>query len=190
MPGDVDDVVDARHYEHVAVLVHEACITRAVVSRELLEIGRAKALLSIPQGRKRSGRKRQLAAERADVAGLHLVAIGTGRTNVHPGTALVGEPGFTANGLPSPASSPIQFATIGQPVSVCHQWSITGTPSLLSAHFSVSGSQRSPARKSVRNFVISYLRMNSPLGSSRLMARKAVGAVKSARTPCCEMILQ
>src|SRR5579875_2632543 len=85
MPGDVDDVVDARHYEHVAVLVHEACITRAVVSRELLEIGRAKALLSIPQGRKRSGRKRQLAAERADVAGLHLVAIGTERTNVPSG---------------------------------------------------------------------------------------------------------
>ena len=38
----------------------------------------------------------------------------------------------------------------GQPVSVCHQWSITGMPSCRSAQSSVGGSQRSPARNSVR----------------------------------------
>ena len=33
----------------------------------------------------------------------------------------------------------MQLAAIGQPVSVCHQWSITGTPSRFSAHRSVGG---------------------------------------------------
>ena len=36
-------------------------------------------------------------------------------------TSGVGEPGFTGKG-----SRPRQFAAIGQPVSVCHQWSMTG----------------------------------------------------------------
>ena len=41
-----------------------------------------------------------------------------------PGTGRVGDPGFTGSG-----SIPMQFAAIGQPLSVCHQWSMTGTPS-------------------------------------------------------------
>ncbi len=41
----------------------------------------------------------------------------------YPGTGTVGDPGLTGIG-----SSPRRLATIGQPVSVCHQWSITGTP--------------------------------------------------------------
>ncbi len=57
---------------------------------------------------------------------------------------------------------------IGEPVSVCHQWSTTGTFSFCSAHLMVSGSARSPARNSVRNFDKSYLGTNSPLGSCLL----------------------
>ena len=45
---------------------------------------------------------------------------------------------------------PMQFAPTGQPVSVCHQWSITGTLSCSCAQISVSGSHRSPARKSAQ----------------------------------------
>ena len=45
-----------------------------------------------------------------------------------PGMALVGEPGFTGK-----ACSPTGLAAMAQPVSVCHQWSMTGTPRLSSA---------------------------------------------------------
>ena len=41
----------------------------------------------------------------------------------YPGTATDGEPSLSGNG-----SSPRGFAAIGQPVSVCHQLSTTGTP--------------------------------------------------------------
>ena len=51
------------------------------------------------------------------------------------------EPALTSN-----CSTPIGLAAIGQPLSVCHQWSITGSLSWFSAQCSVSGSQRSPAR--------------------------------------------
>src|SRR5437763_5168860 len=43
----------------------------------------------------------------------------TTRTS-YPGTGTVAEPGFVGRG-----SRPIRFAAIGQPVSVCHQWSMT-----------------------------------------------------------------
>jgi hypothetical protein len=77
--------------------------------------------------------------------------------------------------LPRPSGLP----AMAQPVSVCHQWSMTGTLSLSCAHLIVSGSARSPARNSERRPDRSYLPMNSPSGSSFLMARKAVGAVNS-----------
>ena len=38
-----------------------------------------------------------------------------------PGTGLVEEPGLIGK-----FSMPRQFAVMGQPVSVCHQWSMTG----------------------------------------------------------------
>ena len=84
------------------------------------------------------------------------------------------------NGLPAMA----------QPVSVCHQWSITGTFRWSSAQCSVSGSERSPARNSARKWERSYFFMYSPFGSSRLIARNAVGAVKRVGTLCCSMIRQ
>ena len=77
-----------------------------------------------------------------------------------------------------------------QPVSVCHQWSMTGTLSSFSAQLTVSGSARSPARNSVRNFDRSYCEKNLPCGSSFLMARKAVGAVNMATQPCSAMTRQ
>src|SRR5680860_1687599 len=97
----------------------------------------------------------------------------------------VGEPCLTGN-MPSPIGLPAMV----QPVSVCHQWSITGTFRFFSAQTMVSGSARSPARKSVRKLERSYFAMNSPLGSTCLMARKAVGAVNIAATLCSEMTRQ
>ncbi len=41
-----------------------------------------------------------------------------------PGSGRVGEPGLIGS-----SSIPAGLATIGQPVSVCHQWSITGMSS-------------------------------------------------------------
>ena len=40
----------------------------------------------------------------------------------YPGTGSVGEPAFVGS-----SSTPAITETIGQPDSVCHQWSITGT---------------------------------------------------------------
>src|SRR6185437_4885365 len=77
-----------------------------------------------------------------------------------------------------------------QPVSVCHQWSITGFFSFSSAQATVGGSARSPARNSVLNFDRSYLAINLPSGSSFLMARNAVGAVNSATALCSETTRQ
>ena len=49
-------------------------------------------------------------------------------------------------------SIPAGFPAMAQPVSVCHQWSMTGMPRLFSAQWSVSGSRRSPARKRALKF--------------------------------------
>ena len=54
----------------------------------------------------------------------------------------------------------------------------------------VSGSDRSPARNSVLKHDMSRPASNRPSGSSRLIARKAVGAVNIAFTPCCEITRQ
>jgi hypothetical protein len=100
---------------------------------------------------------------------------GSSTRTSYPGTATVGEPGLIGIG-----SSPRRFAAIGQPVSVCHQWSTTGTPSSSVAHCHVSGSSRSPARKSVRSDDTSYGASSLPSGSSFFTARIAVGAVNNA----------
>ena len=96
-----------------------------------------------------------------------------------PGTAAVGEPGLTGS-----VSIPTQLDAIGQPVSVCHQWSITGTFSISSVQRSVSGSQRSPARNCVRKADRSYFASSLPSGSSLRIARIAVGAVNMQDTLC------
>ena len=72
----------------------------------------------------------------------------------------------------------MQLALIAQLVSVCHQWSITGTFKRDSAHLIVSGSALSPAKNILSNELKSYLEKNLPSGSSFLIALKAVGAVK------------
>ena len=77
-----------------------------------------------------------------------------------------------------------------QPVSVCHQWSITGFFSFSSAQATVGGSARSPARNSARNFDRSYCAISLASGSSFLMARNAVGAVNSDTALCCAITRQ
>ena len=47
----------------------------------------------------------------------------------YPGTRTDGDPGLMGIG-----SRPRRFAAIGQPVSVCHQLSTTGTPRMSLAH--------------------------------------------------------
>src|SRR3954466_15595620 len=59
-----------------------------------------------------------------------------------PGSGRVGEPGLIAS-----SSMPAGLATIGQPVSVCHQGPTAGTPGAPDAQREVYGSSRSPARK-------------------------------------------
>ena len=48
---------------------------------------------------------------------------------LNPGTGTLGEPALMGIGL-----SPRRFDAIGQPVSVCHQLSMTGTPRTSVAH--------------------------------------------------------
>ncbi|GJE62531.1 hypothetical protein MPOCJGCO_4664 [Methylobacterium trifolii] len=72
---------------------------------------------------------------------------------------------------------------MGQPVSVCHQWSITGRSSTRSAQATESGSARSPARNRVRKRARSWPETRAPFGSSFLIARSAVGAVNRQTTP-------
>ncbi len=79
----------------------------------------------MPQGRQRAGRHRQPDGDRALDARRHRL----GRCRRAPGRrspapARDGEPALIGIG-----SSPRRLATIGQPVSVCHQWSTTGMPS-------------------------------------------------------------
>ena len=76
----------------------------------------------------------------------------------------------------------MQLELIAQLVSVCHQWSITGTLSKFSAHLIVSGSALSPARNKLLKLLRSYLEKNLPSGSSFFIALKAVGAVKTDLT--------
>ena len=90
----------------------------------------------------------------------------------YPGTALQAEPYFVFI-----ISIPVQLELIAQLVSVCHQWSITGTLSKFSAHLIVSGSARSPAKNNDSKELKSYFEKNFPSGSSFLIALKAVGAV-------------
>src|SRR5699024_9076664 len=103
----------------------------------------------------------------------------------YPGDGTVAEPGFTGIGC-----SPRWFAATAQPVSVCHQWSITATPSFWCAQWYVSGSSRSPARNRTSKGDRSYLASSSPSGSTFLIARSAVGAVNNARTPYSAMTRQ
>ena len=72
---------------------------------------------------------------------------------------------------------------IAQPVSVCHQWSMTGTLRLASAHLIVSGSARSPAN-SVRMLEVIGFRMKDPWILLLDGAERHVGAVSSAETLC------
>jgi hypothetical protein len=61
---------------------------------------------------------------------------------------------------------------------------MTGTPRCPLAHWYVSGSSRSPARNRCRNRDRSYPPIRVPSGSSRRIARIAVGAVNMVATPC------
>ncbi len=79
---------------------------------------------------------------------------------------------------------------MAQPVSVCHQWSTTGTPSTRRAQWKVSVSRRSPAANRVRRLDVLCRSSRSASGSAFRMARRAVGAVKSTFTWWSSMTLQ
>ena len=184
MAGDVDDVVGAAHDVEVAVGVLEAGVGGLVVAGKLGEVA-LEALVLLPQRRQARRRQRQLDHDRAHLVGRHLPALLVDDAHVvarhrHAGRAVLDRKRPSPTGLPP----------IAQPVSVCHQWSITGFLSSFSAQITVSGSARSPARNSVRNFDRSYWAKNFPCGSSFLMARNAVGAVNMATQPCSAITRQ
>ena len=79
---------------------------------------------------------------------------------------------------------------MGEPLSVCHQWSTTGTPSSRSKCATVSGSARSPATCSARRLEMSCCASSAPSGSSFRIARNAVGAVNMLTTRCSSMMRQ
>ena len=66
---------------------------------------------------------------------------------------------------------PRQFAAIAQPVSVCHQWSITGTPSFCSAQLErlgVAALAREEQRAEAGQVVAAdVLALRDPAGGSR-----------------------
>ena len=143
--GDVDDVVDAAHDVEVAVRVLVAGVAGQVPAGVAGEIGLAVALVGVPERRQAARRQRQADADRAHLAGRqHLARL------VQDLHVVAGHRHGRRAGRTGSCSMPIGLAAIAQPVSVCHQWSITGTPSCASAQSSVSGSQRSPARNRVR----------------------------------------
>src|SRR6516165_12572956 len=99
------------------------------------EVAFAETVVVLPQGRQASGRQRQLDQDRAHGAGWHFVAA------LIDDAEIVARPSLTAM-RPSPSGLPV----IAQPVSVCHQWSRTGTLRSLSAHVVIkTGVDRPPA---------------------------------------------
>ena len=103
----------------------------------------------------------------------------------YPGKETVGEPFLIGSN-----SIPVGFAAIGQPVSVCHQWSTIGIFNLFSNHRTVSGSALSPAKNKVSNDLSFSLSIYLPSLSSFFTALKAVGAVKNDFTLYSLIILQ
>ena len=147
VPGDVEDVVGTAHDVEVAVLVEVAAVAGQVVAVERRQVRRDVPVVVAPQGRQRAGRHRQPEADRPlDARRRPASPSRRGPCTSYPGTGTDGEPGLIGS-----VSSPRRLAAIGQPVSVCHQLSMTGTPSRSDAHCYVSGSSRSPARNSVRS---------------------------------------
>ena len=143
-PGDVDDVVGPAHDVHVAVVVDHAGVAGLVRTRERRQVARRASASSAPHrvGRQPGG------SGSADRDARPSSPPGRGgRPRRSTSTVVAGHrhasasPASTGSG-PSPSGLP----AIGQPVSVCHQLSITGTPSIRSAQATVSGSARSPAR--------------------------------------------
>jgi len=128
--------------------------------------------------------QRQLGHQRADISGLDRLLVGTRTARFQPGAGLVGEPSFTGSG-----------AGRGS----CRRW-----PSR--SRSATSGRSRAPqaalrpaqgvrvqalaGEKQRVEFGQIVILHERGVGSSRLMARKAVGAVKRLRTLCCEITRQ
>ena len=181
--GDVDDVVGARHHEDVAVLVDEAGIGRLVVAREFLQVGLDEPLVVVPQGGQGAGRHGPLGG-RAPISPAFTGCLSEPSTaRFHPGTALVGEPSFTGKWC-----RPRQFPAMADRSRSATSGRSRGVLRLCWAQRRVSGSKRSPARKRVLKAATDRRLFHEPphAGLSRLMARKAVGAVKRHLTPCCK----
>ena len=78
-----------------------------------------------------------------------------------------------------------------QPVSVCHQWSITGTFSMLLGPLDGRRIGALAGEEQRAEFATGRSALSSlPSGSSFLMARKAVGAVNSATALCSAITRQ
>ena len=60
MSCDIDDVVGAAHDVEIAIFIHVARIGGFIIAGKFVEIGFAKSLIGVPQGRQTTGRQWQL----------------------------------------------------------------------------------------------------------------------------------
>src|SRR5215470_4349439 len=178
MAGDVDDVVGATHDIDVALFVLEAGVGGLVIAGELVEVFCSKEPSCCHSVGRHAGANGNLTT--MDPSVFAALPCSSRRPPVRRGRA----------SPPSNRPRPTGLPVIAHPVSVCHQWSITGLFNNFSAQTRVSGSARSPARNSVRNFSRSYCAKNFPWGSSFLMERNAVGAVNIATHWCSTITRQ
>ena len=85
VPGNVDDVVGARHYEYIIVLVDESGVGGFVITGKLGKLRLDEALVGIPQCSECSGRQRQLDDQCTNFAALDLLAGIVDDVHIHAG---------------------------------------------------------------------------------------------------------
>src|SRR6516164_7052771 len=138
MGGDVYDVVGPGHHVNITVDVDQPGIGGLIEAGKGAQISGCKLssachnVGSAPGGNGNLTASAPVSPGSSSRAAPSASASST-RTS-QPGTARVHEPCLTGS-----RSIPRQLAPIGQPVSVCHQWSITGIPSCPSAQATVGG---------------------------------------------------
>src|SRR3546814_4333365 len=96
-----------------------------------------------------------------------------------PGTECVGEPGLYGS-----SSMPRQLEAIGQPVSVCHQWSTAGTFSLSWHHFRVRSEEHTSELQSLMrtSYAVFCLKKKSKLTIIKESPRRNRRLTKRLRT--------
>ena len=120
MAGDVDDVVDAPHHEHVAVVVDVPAVAREVPARVAREVRGHAALVVVPERRQRARGERQAHGDRSLLAGRDEVAVGVQDVDAVPGHGEAGRAGLDRRRLEAAATRHHRPARLGLPPVVDH----------------------------------------------------------------------